>query len=183
MDNNESASQYIDNVVECLQSVENPGDFACGGSIFLPLPALRVHGVDELVGLPISTSQAKAIIEQCSQAPYGRGEETIVDTAVRNTWQLNPSKFTILNPEWEQRLDALLSQVKEELGCASTASVTYQLYKLLLYEKGGFFKVCAQYCSVLLHVHFMLQAVSNATNDCVPISKAKIGVSIVLLYV
>ena len=110
MDNNERASQYIDNLVECLQSVENPGDFACGGSIPLPLPALRVHGVDELVGLPICTSQAKAIIEQCSQAPYGRGEETIVDTAVRNTWQLNPFKFTILNPEWEQRLHDLVSR-------------------------------------------------------------------------
>ena len=150
----DSVSPYISTLVECLQSVENPGDFACGGSVSLPLPALRVDGVDGLVGLPMCSSQARAIIEQCSQAPFGRGEETIVDTTVRNTWQLNPAKLTILNPEWEERLEALVSQVKEELGCASSAGVTYQLYKLLLYEEGGFFKVGAQ-CCLLPCVHLV----------------------------
>ena len=142
----DGVSPYISTLVECLQSVENPGDFACGGSVSLPLPALRVDGVDGLVGLPMCSSQARAIIEQCSQAPFGRGEETIIDTTVRNTWQLNPAKLAILNPEWEERLEALVSQVKEELGCAASAGVTYQLYKLLLYEEGGFFKVGAQCC-------------------------------------
>ena len=159
-DIHDDAHPYIDNLVECLQSVENPGDFACGGSFSLPLPALRIHGVGDLVGLPICSSQARAVIEQCSQAPFGRKEETIVDTAVRNTWQLNPAQFDILNPEWEQRLSGLVSQVKEELGCGTTACITCQLYKLLLYEEGGFFKVrmcsaiwcwdCSKQCSVAI---------------------------------
>ena len=180
MDNNERASQYIDNLVECLQSVENPGDFACGGSIPLPLPALRVHGVDELVGLPICTSQAKAIIEQCSQAPYGRGEETIVDTAVRNTWQLNPFKFTILNPEWEQRLHDLVSRrgTGMRLHCERYLP-TVQAFALRgrrvlqgIYVRST--AVCSRMCTLCRKL------CSNAMNDCVPISEAKIGVSIVL---
>ena len=146
---NERKNQYVDGIVQCLKSVEKPGDFACGGSVSLPLPALHVDGVDGILGLPIGRLEAKAVIEQCSQAPYGRGEQTIIDTAVRNTWQLNPSKVTILNPEWEQRLKCLVSHVKEELGCPSTASVACKFYKLLLYEEGGFFKVCL--CT-LLHI-------------------------------
>ena len=73
-----TAQPYINDLVECLQSVENPGDFACGGSISLPLPALRIAGLNDLLGLPLSGLQARAVIEQCCQAPYGRGEQTIV---------------------------------------------------------------------------------------------------------
>ena len=134
---NEGKSSYVDELVQCLQSVEKPGDFACGGSIYLPLPALQIDGVNGILGLPLCDVQARVVIEQCSQAPYGRGEETIVDTTVRKTWQLNPVKLTILNPEWERRLKNLMSQVKEELGCAPTSSVACKLYKLLLYEEGG----------------------------------------------
>ena len=132
---------YIDDLLKCLKSVAKPGDFACGGVVSLPLPGLCIEGVDGILGLPLCELQARAVIEQCCQAPYGRGEQTIVDTSVRKTWQLNPSKVTILNPEWEERLDDLVLQVKKELGCASTARIACKLYKLLLYEEGGFFKV------------------------------------------
>ena len=99
----------------CLQSVKNPGDFACGGSISLPLPALCVPGLDDLLGLPLPGQQARAVIGKCSQAPYGHGEKTLVDTAVRKTRQLNPDNFVILNLDWEERLSDLVSQVKVEL--------------------------------------------------------------------
>ena len=49
--------------------------------------------------------------------------------------------FAIHNPEWKEELDSLLLEVKDELGCDLTRNVSCQLYKLLLYEPGGFFKV------------------------------------------
>ena len=128
---------YIGRIVRGIKSIKKPGEIACGGPVQFPLPGLKIGG--SLIGLPIADSQAKAVIEQCSQAPFGRREETVYDLSVRKTWQLNPSKFELLNPEWESRLVDLAGRIKAELGCDSV--VVCQLYKLLLYETGGFFKV------------------------------------------
>ncbi len=129
--------EYIDSIVGSLKSVKRPGYFACAGPAQLPLPALKVDGVDGFVGLPVSDAQAKAIVAKFAQAPYGRDEETIIDTSVRNTWQLDPTKFSITNPEWDSRLKDLAAVVKTELGCDESLGVSCQLYKLLLYEQGS----------------------------------------------
>ena len=85
--------------------------------------------------------QVKAVIDSATQAPFGRGEATIYDTSVRNTWQLSPTQFTINNCKWSEELQALLDKVTGNLGCEAGKKVTCELYKLLLYERGGFFKV------------------------------------------
>lgn len=50
--------------------------------------------------------------------------------SVRNTKQLDPSKFKLTNPRWTRHLNSIVSSVRDELG---------QLYKCLLYEPGSFF--------------------------------------------
>lgn len=40
----------------------------------------------------------RSIIARCQLAPFGRREATLVDTAVRNTWQLDPSQFAVDMP-------------------------------------------------------------------------------------
>ena len=132
---------YIRSIVHTLNSVTRPGSFANGGAFQLPLPALKINGVDGVVGIPANDAQAKAIIAVCSQAPYGRGEETIVDTSVRNTWQLDPAHFTIMNPKWNTQIKNLTNVVERELGCDPSLNVRCELYKFLLYEQGSFFKV------------------------------------------
>ena len=107
----------------------------------MPLPALRVEGISAQIGLPLTEAQAKAITEKCSQAPFGRGERTIVDTSVRRTWQLDPSQFDIRNPKWLPSMQHLLNPISTALGCDVAQEVSCELYKLLLYEPGGFFKV------------------------------------------
>ena len=132
---------YIRSIVKSLNSVTRPGSFANGGAFQLPLPALKINGVEGVVGLPASDAQAKAIMAVCSQASYGRGEETIVDTSVRNTWQLDPAHFTIMNPKWNTQIKNLTTVVERELGCDPSLNVRCELYEFLLYEKGSFFKV------------------------------------------
>lgn len=100
------------------------------------LPGLEVKKVGP-VGIPISEQLAKQIIEQASQAPYGRGEETIVDTDVRKVWQLEPEQFSLNNSEWEGLLEQIVHRVKLTLGVVGT--VKSELYKMLIYEKGSFF--------------------------------------------
>jgi len=130
--------------------VKRPGLYAAGGKAPMPLPAISLTGEpDTLLGLPLCEAQAKHIIELASRAPFGRGEETIVDTSVRCTWQLSPTQFSITNPQWEKNLQVLLAKIKNELGCDNKMKVTCQLYKLLLYEPGGFFKV--RNCAVSIH--------------------------------
>ena len=136
-----------------MKSVKRPGFYAAGGEVAMPLPAITLTGEpntilgtltgepNTILGLPICEPQAKQLIELASRAPFGRGEQTIVDTSVRCTWQLNPGQFSVTNPRWEESLRRLLEQVKTELGCNTKMKVTCELYKLLLYEQGGFFKV------------------------------------------
>ena len=132
---------YIRSIVDTLNSVAIPGYFASGGPFRFPPPALKINGVEGYVGLPVGKLQAKAIIAACAQAPFGRGQETIVDTTVRNTWELDPSQFTITNPQWDSHLENLAAVVKKELGCDPKLSVKCELYKFLLYKQGIFFKV------------------------------------------
>lgn len=136
-------TSYFKDIVSTLNSIKRPGAFAAGGQVQLPIPALQVTGISETIGLPINSMQVGKVIEKCTRAPFGRGEETIVDTNVRSTWQLNPAQFSIGNRAWKKELQSLVDLVKTELGCDTTQDVSCELYKLLLYEPGGFFKVCA----------------------------------------
>ena len=140
---------YFKKIADSLNAVERPGCYAAGGLITMPLPSLSVAG--HTLGLPLCEAQAKTLIELASRAPFGRGELTIVDTSVRCTWQLSPSQFTIDNPDWEESMQTLLARVKADLGCSVNLTVTCELYKLLLYEPGGFFKVsCGASCHLLI---------------------------------
>ena len=134
---------YYESIVDTLKSVKRPGFYAAGGEVAMPLPAITLTGEpNTILGLPICVAQAKHLIELASRAPFGRGEQTIIDTSVRCTWQLSPEQFSITNPRWQESLQQLLEKVKTELGCNTKMKVTCELYKLLLYEQGGFFKVC-----------------------------------------
>ena len=47
-------------------------------------PDLCVQNVGD-IGLPLTDQSAAAIVQPCHQAPFGRGSDTVIDTAVRNT--------------------------------------------------------------------------------------------------
>ena len=48
------------------------------------------------VSFPLQPVVEQAIKNVSSQAPFGKGSETIVDTAVRNSLQIESSKVAIL---------------------------------------------------------------------------------------
>jgi hypothetical protein len=74
-----------------IEDLTADGDFAEGGKLLTPMPTLHVDGMGALP-LPVSPEKAKELIALCSQAPYGHGADTIVDTKVRKSWQLAPEK-------------------------------------------------------------------------------------------
>eukprot|EP00029_Vermamoeba_vermiformis_P004973 TRINITY_DN1599_c0_g3_i3.p1 TRINITY_DN1599_c0_g3~~TRINITY_DN1599_c0_g3_i3.p1 ORF type:complete len:202 (-),score=5.82 TRINITY_DN1599_c0_g3_i3:1051-1656(-) len=124
---------------DLVYDIKAPGTIACGGPISVILPGLHINGFGE-VGLPLREREAKELITLCQRAPFGRGEKTIVDTNVRNTWQLSPSEIQILNPDFIKQIKSLVKKtVAIELGVGPSANVAARLYKLLIYEPGGFF--------------------------------------------
>ena len=133
---------YVKRLEEAFERVKRPGTFATGGFVSsLPLPVLSVNGIKGTLGLPLSEQAAKALRDKCSQAPFGRRDQTIVDLNVRRTWQLDPTQFRIGNPKWGASMKQLLSRIQVDLGCDVAQEVSCELYKLLLYEPGGFFRV------------------------------------------
>ena len=123
-------------LLSVLDSVGPSAQFCTDGNRPPVLPGLIVKGLGE-IGVPVSAADARRLIAKAAQAPYGRGEETIVDTTVRRVWQLEPRQLAITNPAWEPFVASVVEAVREELGIAH--EVRHELYKLLVYEKGSFF--------------------------------------------
>ncbi|HEY8614232.1 MAG TPA: 2OG-Fe(II) oxygenase [Roseomonas sp.] len=119
-----------------LGSVDRPGDYVTSGSIELLPPSLEIEGVGP-VALPLLPVQAEQIISLAEAAPFGRGEETIVDPAVRRCWQIGPDRVRLGGRHWPRTLGTILARAAEGLGVAGP--VRAEFYKLLLYERGGFF--------------------------------------------
>jgi hypothetical protein len=100
-------------------------------------------------------SVAKSLITKCQQAAFGKGERTIVDKNVRDTWEIDASKVSLIachgditlnslqitfkNQAWSKWVNStVLPAVCEKLGVNIEASKPRaELYKLLVYEKGS----------------------------------------------
>ena len=96
-------------------------------------------GTAGVLSFPIPQSQAQALVADADRAPYGRGQETIVDASVRDCWQLAPDRIRLAGRTWAGTFGDILDRTTAGLGCPEGA-VTAELYKLLIYERGGFFK-------------------------------------------
>ncbi|MDS4041453.1 MAG: 2OG-Fe(II) oxygenase [Candidatus Competibacter sp.] len=119
-----------------LNKVQRPGDFYATGTTELFAPSLEVEGVG-LIALPLLPIQAEQLVAVAEQAPYGRGEETLIDTTVRRTWQIDAAKIRIGGRNWPRTLDTIVERSAEGLGV--TKPVVAELYKLLVYDQGSFF--------------------------------------------
>jgi hypothetical protein len=64
------------------------GSFSCGGPADLPIPGLHIEGVGH-VSVPLQPAAISAIKRIATRAPYGKGQETLVDTAVRDSLQVS----------------------------------------------------------------------------------------------
>ena len=131
-------------LLEALATIDRPADFCTQGLCPSVLPGLHVKKFGD-VGLPLSATEAKRLIKSCHQAPYGKGTETVVDTKVRNVWELDADDFSLKNPKWEGVIESILREIEGRLGLPEKSLVAH-LYKLLVYEKGSFFLRCLDVC-------------------------------------
>ncbi len=111
-------------------------------SAMLRLPgaalALEVTGLGP-IKTPIRATQAKRLIGAARPARFGRGEETLSDLSVRDTWELTPDQVRLGGPSWQTHLDAASEHFCDELGLPAGARLTAELHSMLVYGKGQFF--------------------------------------------
>lgn len=121
---------------DCLLDVRCHGDFYTRGVMEIAAPNVRVEDLG-LLSLPFQHEQLEQLLAGASRAPFGRGTQTLVDTAVRKTWQIDASRLTFEGRHWQRSLDAIVAAASAGLGVSEP--VTAQLYKLLVYDTGSFF--------------------------------------------
>ncbi|KAK8112876.1 hypothetical protein PG984_013402 [Apiospora sp. TS-2023a] len=121
-----------------INAIETFGDVAWSKNYpHLMLPGLEVGGTP--IPLPlVRPRDAETIRKACHQAPFGRGDETVVDESVRKTWEIGRDGFSFSNPRWSEFVQTLLDEASVNLGIPHSARA--EPYKLLLYDPGSFFK-------------------------------------------
>ena len=124
-------------LLRALKKIDRPGSFCVSGGGPAPLPGLEVAGLGP-IGLPLTGAPANELKKHCRQAPYGKGERTVVDTNVRRVWEMDPDRFSLTNPDWQVYLSETVRTVQRELGLDGERLQSH-LYNLLLYEPGSFF--------------------------------------------
>ncbi|WP_439675711.1 2OG-Fe(II) oxygenase [Embleya sp. MST-111070] len=99
---------------------------------------LEVAGVGP-VRLPLRAPQVKKLIAVARPALFGRGEDTLSDSSVRDTWQIPPGQVTLGGPAWPTLLDGALEYFRSELGLPTRSRLRAEPHALLVYGKGQFF--------------------------------------------
>ncbi|MES2707237.1 MAG: 2OG-Fe(II) oxygenase [Verrucomicrobiota bacterium] len=127
----------LESLEKALKAVVRPGSFAVAERMMTAMPRLTVEGVGT-VSFPVPAAQAEQLVKAARLAPYGRGEETILDTSVRKVWQISPASVSLGGKGWDTAFPAILNGVCAGLGCGAEG-VSAELYKLLIYDEGGFF--------------------------------------------
>jgi predicted 2-oxoglutarate/Fe(II)-dependent dioxygenase YbiX len=98
--------------------------------------SLEVEGFGP-VRFPVTPAKARKLLGLGQPARFGRGEETLTDPEVRDTWEIPRH---LVRAEWNAAvLKDILATVKEELGLPNAAELTADLHSLLVYEQNQHF--------------------------------------------
>ena len=104
-------------------------------------PVVEVAG--RSLACPPTAEDVEWLLGLAEPAPYGRGEETVVDPAVRDARQVGPDKVKLEGPAWDGLRWKMLRAVAKEMGLRDAAKLELKPLKLLLYTVGGHFALHA----------------------------------------
>ena len=99
-------------------------------------PTLEVRG--RTLGCTVTEPDLEWLASLATPAPYGRGEETLLDTEVRNALQIGASDVSLGTGAWDELQTEILRTVAAEMGLED-AALRLEPLKLLIYPAGGHF--------------------------------------------
>jgi hypothetical protein len=141
-------------LLDRIAKVHGAGLFATSKSFErFPLPGIIVDQVREM-SIPLTPDHASSLIQQSPHAPFGKGDQTVVDEEVRKTWEIDGKNVSFSNKLWHGWLKDVVSEVARELGVAGDPdNVRADLHKMLLYDKGAMFKPHKEYVNYTICFH------------------------------
>jgi len=93
----------LEQIGEILGAVGSPGCFTARRTATADDLQLEVQGLGRL-RLPVSRAQAENLCRLARPARYGRGEKTLLDRRVRDTWEIPRSRVKIDRRRWNRTL-------------------------------------------------------------------------------
>jgi hypothetical protein len=127
-----------DEFAAVLSDLRGGGAFVTRRTVPANALAIEVTGIGPL-RLPVSAAQAKQLRLVARPAKFGRGEQTVLDRRVRDTWEVPRSRVKIDKRRWNQALRPLLADIGSDLGLRTTSPLEAVLHSMLVYEPGQFF--------------------------------------------
>jgi hypothetical protein len=128
----------LEQLARLLGDSEPAGSFSAQLLAPAHLLELEVSGVGP-VKLPVRAPLAKKLIAVARPAMFGRAEETLTDTSVRDTWELTPDRVTLGGPKWTALMERALEHFRDGLGLPRTSRLRAELHSMLVYGMGQFF--------------------------------------------
>ncbi|MCB9656010.1 MAG: 2OG-Fe(II) oxygenase [Sandaracinaceae bacterium] len=101
--------------------------------------SLEIRGVGPIT-MPVSEATAEAIRKVSVPAPFGWRDQTLHDDSVRHTWEVARSRVKLPLRQWKLALREPLARIRESLGLPAGCELVPTLDKVLLYERGQFFR-------------------------------------------
>lgn len=104
----------------------------------MSLPGLFVEGLGH-VDVPISPEVANRLLAYGIQAPFGKRDQTVIDSTIRLTKEIDNSKVRFENSAWNEFLTGVAASASSALG-VFTDQIRAEFYKMLIYDKDCHFK-------------------------------------------
>jgi hypothetical protein len=127
-----------DRVAALLEGAAEPGAFSAARTAPVGDLQLEVRGVGP-IRLPVPQAQARQLCLLGRPARYGRGEQTLLDRRVRDTWEIPKSRVKIDRRRWNQTFVPVLERLGRDLGLPSGPRLRAELHSMLVYAPGQFF--------------------------------------------
>lgn len=127
-----------DRIGALLSAVAGRGSFSAVQTAPADDWGLEVRGVGP-VKLPVSEEQARQLCALGRSARYGKGDQTLVDPTVRNTWEIPTSRVKIDKRRWAKTLAPVLERLRADLGLPDGCTLEAELHSMLVYAPGQFF--------------------------------------------
>ncbi|WP_405087612.1 2OG-Fe(II) oxygenase [Microbispora sp. NBC_01389] len=122
-------------LAELLGDLDEEPAWSVYHKLFMTDLSVSVDGIGPL-RFPVSEEQSVRLRELGRRARFGRGEETLTDPEVRDTWEI-PKE--LVHVEWTAAFGTMLEVMRDELGLPPHCELTADLHSMLLYETGQFF--------------------------------------------
>lgn len=134
----QAATPTLRRIAEVLAGVGGRGGFAARRTAGADDLRIEVKGVGPL-RFPVPAAQARLLRAVARPARYGRGEQTLLDARVRDTWEVPKSRVKIDGRRWNRTLLPILDELREDLGLPDGHRLKAELHSMLVYMPGQFF--------------------------------------------